>query len=418
MTLRVRIFLGIVLVQLASAALILGWYFYSLQAELSALTRNSAQEAVLRSIEATEDYFIPAETVAQAGQYLLAANLIGFDRPEQLEAYFFAQLRLWPQIAGLYVGYPDGAFFYVMRSDQETTGGFRTKIIRQESADRAVELIWRDEDEAVVKTAQDPEDPYDPRKRSWYLAAVERRGKVWTDPYIFFTSRKPGITLASPVLGTDGQVAAVFGVDIEMGEISSFLTRNSLGLRGSAFIATSEGEVIAHSSADLVTPDNAAGDDSLRFRKISELGGIEGRLGERVLARFSQTSETGPASVWEEASDDGDHFVAVGQMSKVNWPWQLVVTAPKTGQLEVGRTTNLILIGVILVATALACLVGYALSHKAGALLKTLHRNAVLARNGNIELMAEMATGDKEIDETAAVLYDLGKQRRQEGSSS
>ena len=58
------------------------------------------------------------------------------------------------------------------------------------------------------------------------------------------------------------------------------------------------------------------------------------------------------------------------------------------------------------------------MSHKAGALLKTLHRNAVLARNGNIELMAEMATGDKEIDETAAVLYDLGKQRRQEGSSS
>ena len=165
MNLRVRIFLGIVLVQLASAALILGWYFYSLQAELSALTRNNAQEAVLRSIEATEDYFVPAETVARAGRYLLAADLIGFDRPEQLEDYLFAQLRQWPQIAGLYVGYPDGSFFYVMRSDQETTGGFRTKIIRQEPAGREVELIWRDENDAVVKNARDPEDPYDPRNR-------------------------------------------------------------------------------------------------------------------------------------------------------------------------------------------------------------------------------------------------------------
>lgn len=82
MSLRSRIFLGFVLVQVASAVLILGWYFYSLQAELGALTRNNAQEAVLRSIEATEDYFVPAETVAQAGQYLLTAELLGADQPD------------------------------------------------------------------------------------------------------------------------------------------------------------------------------------------------------------------------------------------------------------------------------------------------------------------------------------------------
>ena len=87
MSLRVRIFLSFLLVQLASAVLILGWYFYSLQAELAALTRNNAQEAVLQSIDSTEDYFLPAETLAEAGRYLLSAGLLGRVRPERLERY-------------------------------------------------------------------------------------------------------------------------------------------------------------------------------------------------------------------------------------------------------------------------------------------------------------------------------------------
>ncbi len=414
MTLRFRIFLGFVLVQLASAVLILGWYFYSLQAELGALTRSNAQEAVLRSIKATEDYFLPAETVSEAGRYLFGADLLGRDRPEQLERYFFEQLQRWPQIAGLYVGYPDGGFFYVMRSDKEVSGGSRTKIIRPGGESREVELVWRDQDFTLLKTEQDPEDLYDPRARTWYQGAVEKGAEVWTEPYVFFTSRKPGITLASPVAGTDGQPVAVFGVDIEMGEISGFLTRNSLGLRGTAFITTADGAVIAHSSADVVVP--VAGDDKLRFRSISELGGVESAVATRILSTFSQSAGAGPAAVWEEELEDGDLFVAAGRMLEVSWPWMLVVTAPKTDQLEVGRGSSLMLIAVLLLAVALAGLIGFGLSRSAGSLLARLHRNAQLARNGNVELMDLDTTGDKDVDETLAALHELARYRR-EGTS-
>lgn len=411
-----RIFLGIVLIQVVSAALILGWFFYSVQSELSERTRHNAQAAVLRSIEASEAYLRPAEAVAQAGQRLIVGNVLGRDRPDQLERYFFEQLRLWPQIAGLYVGYPDGGFFYVMRSDQEIAEGTRTKVIRQRPEGREVALTWRDPDYATVKTEHDPEDPYDPRARAWYRAAIEQRGSVWTEPYIFFTSRKPGITAAVAVRNDDDTIAAVVGVDIEMSEVSTFLTQLSLGMGGSAYIVTPEGEVIAHSGVDPVLPDSVAGDDSLRFRKVTDLRGIEGTVGERVLARVSSPAGATTPIIWEEESDGTDYFVAIGRMSNMSWPWQITVIVPAKRLVEVARASNLILVGVILLATALACAVGYALSQSIGRPLAVLHRNAKLARHGNIEVMDEVASGYKEIRETADTLRDLAELRRRYGA--
>ena len=277
-----KVFVAVVLSQLITIALILGWYFYTLRSELGSLTKQRAQEAVLQSIAATEDYFKPAEMVVEAGQLLLSDHILGPDKPDSLERYFFGQLRLRPLLAGLYVGNSAGEFFYVMRSNEKVEGGTRTKVIRNGPRGREVELTWRRPDYAIVKSEQDPADTYDPRARDWYRSAVERRGRVWTEPYIFFTSRKPGITLASAIIGKDGATEAVLGVDIEISEISRYLAGTSL-LRGkSVYISTSEGKVIAHSSANVVLPDSAAGDNALRFRVISELPGIEGTLDERV----------------------------------------------------------------------------------------------------------------------------------------
>ena len=56
-----RVFVAVLLSQLISIALIFGWYFYVLRSELDSLTRQGAQEAVLQSIAATDDYFKPAD---------------------------------------------------------------------------------------------------------------------------------------------------------------------------------------------------------------------------------------------------------------------------------------------------------------------------------------------------------------------
>jgi len=407
-----RIFLAIVAIQLASAAVVIGWYFYSLQSELAGFRRQAAEEVVLRSIEATQQFFEPSEAVAEAGRRLLTGGVLAPERPEQLERYLAEQLRQHPQIAGLYLGYPDGGFLYVMRSDEAGAGGTRTKIIRQGAQGREVELVWRDRDFLEVRRASDPADSFDPRTRPWYDGASRQQGGFWTAPYVFFTVREPGVTLAWAVPAADGSLAAVLGVDIEVSEISGFLTRNSLALGGSAFIATAAGEVIAHSGIGLVLPDAAAGSDSLRLRTVAELPGAEGLLGQRILARSAEQPGDGWAGVWEESAEDADFFVAAGRMADPQRPWLIGAIMPQAGRTEVASGSDWGLIGVILLATGLASLVGYVLSRRVGGALATLHDNALLARKGNVEVMDPLATGYKEIDETAVVLVEMAEQQR------
>ena len=69
-----KVFVAVVLSQLITIALILGWYFYTLRSELGSLTKQRAQEAVLQSIAATEDYFKPAEMVVEAGALMHASE--------------------------------------------------------------------------------------------------------------------------------------------------------------------------------------------------------------------------------------------------------------------------------------------------------------------------------------------------------
>ncbi len=146
-----RVFLALLLGQLSSIALIFGWYFYVLRSELDSLTRQGAQEAVLQSIAATEDYFKPAELAVEEGQLLLLDHILGANNPDPLERFLFGQLRLRPLLDGLYVGNPAGEFFYVMRSNEKVKGGTRTKVIRNGPLGREVELTWWGPDYAIVR---------------------------------------------------------------------------------------------------------------------------------------------------------------------------------------------------------------------------------------------------------------------------
>jgi hypothetical protein len=173
--------------------------------------------------------------------------------------------------------------------------------------------------------------------------------------------------------------------------------------------------VIAHSNASVVLPDSAAGDNSRRFRVVSELPGIEGTLDERVRKGLSEPIGTRSAHVWEAKADGQHYFVAVGRMSNIDWPWQLVVTVPRTRQLEPASGSAIILAGVSGLAFLFACAVGYAMSRAIGAPMAQLLTNAQLARNGNVELIEDVKTGSREIGEIDEILKEFAMLRRRKG---
>ncbi|OWU82879.1 histidine kinase [Oceanicola sp. 22II-s10i] len=314
--------------------------------------RDLLSDIGTNAIEHSRGFLSPARGAAELSARLAEDRVIASDVPEQLERLLFQQLQLAPQFSGLYHGTETGGFVYVMRS--EGPAPFRTKIIRTEGETRTTELIWRDENFAVVERRMDPEDTYDPRTRPWYVLARDRLTTVWTDPYIFFSSQRPGITLASPVLDQPGHVRGIVGVDIEISDISNFLARLRIGDSGQALIIHSNGDVIAHPNKALLKTQDA--DGTLRFANIRDF--------EDPIARaaFGDLMDQGTISVDRETLSQftygGETYVSVVMPPiNENLPWITAAYAPESDFTEViklNRRTNIWIAALVAAITGLA----------------------------------------------------------------
>jgi len=101
----------------------------------------------------------------------------------------------------------------------------------------------------IMAPAQIPEihKLFDPRVRPWYRGAADSGGLFWTTVYLFASTQKPGMTVSVPILGHDGKLAAVCGIDIDISALSRFLTGIHIGSQGIAYIfENKQKRVIAH----------------------------------------------------------------------------------------------------------------------------------------------------------------------------
>ncbi|MDH3639713.1 MAG: diguanylate cyclase [Gammaproteobacteria bacterium] len=223
----------------------------------------------------------PAQSAVVITQGLLASDLFGLREQAELERFFFQQLDAIPQLNGMYYGDEQGQFLYTMRTPDAAEGAFHTKIITYAEGERRTVRIRRDPGFKELDRWNDPDDVYDPRRRPWYEKAKQEKRTVWTDPYVFFTSRQPGITSAAPVLDTSGELRGVVGVDIEINALSRFLAGQTIGENGSAFVVTRDGYVVAHAREELVKP-NVTG-NRLRLTRYDEVAGPIDAKAKRLL---------------------------------------------------------------------------------------------------------------------------------------
>ena len=91
------------------------------------------------------------------------------------------------------------------------------------------------------------ERDYDARERPWFKGAMalpDERAVFWTEPYIFFTTKEPGITAAMRWQGGDGS-RYVIGHDVRLIDIAEFTSRLEFSPQGKAALFLKEGRLIA-----------------------------------------------------------------------------------------------------------------------------------------------------------------------------
>jgi adenylate cyclase len=185
--------------------------------------------------------------------------------PSETQANAATVLQEFPQIANLSFADQDGNYILIRRGP---AGGTEAKIIDNAPGARRVTWIYRNAAGSETGRKEDPSDKFDPRIRPWYVGAVGTDDLFWTGTYIFFTDRKPGITVAGRYVGKDGRLF-VYGVDISLNALSRFLASLQIGPHGRAVIINKAGELIASPSGSVMAdPKNGNAGPA----KIDQLG--------------------------------------------------------------------------------------------------------------------------------------------------
>ena len=296
-----------------------------------------------------------ADDSAQLAKRVIETGLADPNEVTRLETFLGGQLDVNELLAGAYWAAPDHSFVIVQRDTTHgDPDGYHTKIIREIEGHRVVTNVYRDSDFREVDRSVDPDDMYDPVTRPWYQAAEKTDGTdvVWTAPYIFFTSKQPGVTAAVRVNEDDEKdspMSGVVGVDIELRGLSDFLADNvDVSPHGLAVIADSKGVVIATRDASSAVKQGPSGFERAGVEEIGSPAMVEA-----FKAGAAQLASTKPGHPTSAAfTVQGEGYRAIFSALEGHPDWYVTVIAPEQDYVgDIQRTQRIN--GVLAVAVGL-----------------------------------------------------------------
>lgn len=357
-----RNFVGVIIL------LALGILFTTIFAARSAVT--SLSESVMNvSIELTEnrlrEFFEPVTQELLVSKHWCESGLADRDNYDGLLRLVLPVLQQHGQISSMIIADENGREFMLMRNDV----GFASRQTNvPEWGTRTLWHTWSVGEQPVEEWR---ELDYDPRKRPWFEGAFERykiattasvsptdRDLVhWTSPYIFFTSKQPGITTSTVFTMPDGRKGVV-ALDIHLSSISEYTESLEVTPNGGVIVLTQDTRVVG------LPPEEMFRDKDVRraalLRQPEELGlqiVLDATPAFREYAKSTERNavqfESGGKTWWGKGSPfvlGPDQLLRVG----VVVPESDIIANLSTLRLWIIGVTTLVLLAAIVRAIVLA----------------------------------------------------------------
>lgn len=283
----------------------------------------------------TSHHLQSAENAARITRGLVGSNILSSEKTPSFEEYLLEILDNYVEFSGLSYGDKQGRFLYVARQSSTSGADYLTKLIYFKDGEKQEEMIQRNAD-FVIQSRNKIDDDFDPRTRPWYAAFMHQK-LMWTSPYIFYTSRDPGITVSIPIADKTDQLIGAFGVDIEINSLSSFLAHRKISPNSSAFIVASDGAMAAHSNIDLIKKFDE--DGQARLVNIVDL-----KNDPVITHLWSLIKDMEHSTLLQQGSTldfsvEGEKYLAVVRSFPGNssWPWIMTVVAPENDFIGIFR---------------------------------------------------------------------------------
>jgi adenylate cyclase len=248
-------------VALTAVAVHFPWFWVSRDnvADMSRQLTGEIVAGVDREVDAIFTSAIAAQgTVLDA----LQSGVLDIEDKPARDKLFLAFLKANPHFSWVSFGKPNGDFYGAQRRDEiDIRVADSTWDSTQNLAQRTEDYYVNDGERLVqTQTKFKTNDYYSP-ERSWYKLATASPGKhIWTEVYVFDTSRKPGLN-AAIAFEKGGDLIGVVSIAIELERISRYLKNLTTLRSGTAFIVNRNGNLVAFPDSGEVTERGVTSDN-------------------------------------------------------------------------------------------------------------------------------------------------------------
>ncbi|MBR3457559.1 MAG: SpoIIE family protein phosphatase, partial [Selenomonadaceae bacterium] len=151
---------------------------------------------------------------------------------------------------------------------------------------------------------------YDPRERTWYIAAKEAKKPLLTGIYVGNDGHVE-ITCAAPYYDGD-DFAGVVGIDLHLDTLSQMLSDRTLGTKNISFGLSEEGDILFSTESEGILAVSA---DRRDLRKA----------GEESLARAAARMAAGEMGIAPVTMNGEEYYISYAPMSKIGWSYGMMI---------------------------------------------------------------------------------------------
>ncbi|WLG97441.1 HD domain-containing phosphohydrolase [Pseudomonas sp. FP198] len=174
---------------------------------------------------------------------------------------FSQALRDNPNLASLYLGDSKGEFFMVrplrtdaLRAAMKAPVGalYQVWTVERAGSESLVrsQSLFYDRDLNLLSRLQHPDETYDPRSRGWFRSALNSHEQITTEPYVFFSTRNIGTTLARR-----SGAQAVIGADLTLAALSQTLAKHKVSADTEIVLIDPQGNAVGYPDSPRLIAD-------------------------------------------------------------------------------------------------------------------------------------------------------------------